>query len=257
MPKIHAFEKFFEQSGLSYSIIVCDDLIKSKYGSDQLDSVLRISGTDFCFDDHDDLMFSRQNGIQNADDIKELEKFKLASNITIDKKIGLSRPIVSSECKYLEDDELPALVLYTNRWYPFKDMSRWRAIRHQCAGLACDQFELVGMILSPNDRTRVAIRSIQDRWLDSNCGAFHSSLDDMGEYRDHLVETLGVDCNYSFDDFREAVYPIDINMESIQRLVTDDLPNDLDDLIEWENDFTKVFGLLNRWNLCILGQNSD
>ncbi|MEK6861284.1 MAG: hypothetical protein AABY07_04900, partial [Nanoarchaeota archaeon] len=95
-------------------------------------------------------------------------------------------------------------------------------------------------------------------WLDSDCGLFSVvSLEEILEYRGQLNKLLDVDCDLSYKDFEEGIYPIDCSVENIRKLVLEEVPNHLDELIKWEHEFEKVGGCVNRWNLYILGHNCD
>lgn len=82
-------------------------------------------------------------------------------------------------------------------------------------------------------------------------------MDDLVAYRAALRELLGVDCNVSYGDLREAVYPVDVTPKHLRHLTGDGLPADLDELLVFGNPGAQVMGMLNRWRLWIVTQNSD
>jgi hypothetical protein len=83
------------------------------------------------------------------------------------------------------------------------------------------------------------------------------NLDEIIQYRSILKEKLGVDCRVSYDSFEEAIYPIDCSVDNLKKLCVDDLPDDLDDLLFFENDLRRFAGIVDRWHLYILGENCD
>ena len=159
-------------------------------------------------------------------------------------------------CEYFGDSELPKLVLAVKDEFIFK-RRKWLRIAHQTAGVRCNQHPMIGTILEPREEVKDKIRNISDYWLDSNCGAWGVSLNELVTYRKQLQELLGVDCNISYEDFEEAIYPIDCTQENLKKLAKDKLPKDLDKLIKWENNSDQVFGIFHRWKLYILGENCD
>lgn len=77
-------------------------------------------------------------------------------------------------------------------------------------------------------------------------------------YRRFLRNTLGCDCNESFNAFEESVYPVDYNEESLKKLSPDNLSKSFDDELIFDNQIIKLFGFSSRhWKLFILGENSD
>src|SRR3989344_9338005 len=111
--------------------------------------------------------------------------------------------------QYLPEESLPALVLATKHKYNFKEGREWISIEHQTAGNVCNHHYMTGSILKPREDTLKAMREISDYWYDTNCGVFGTRLNEIIRYRTHLRELLGVDCNLSYRDFEEAIYPID------------------------------------------------
>ncbi len=161
--------------------------------------------------------------------------------------------------EYLNEEELPVLLLgivekeYNFRKYNFNKKRKWRKIAHQTAGVSCHQHYIVGTILTPRKNIKRKLLAICDMWLDTNCSK-HPSLDEILTYRAQLKNLLGVDCNYTYMDFEEAIYPIDCSRETIRKLAIDNLPVNLDNLINWnKNELSKYA----HWRLYILGENSD
>lgn len=104
------------------------------------------------------------------------------------------------------------------------------------------------------------IQMLSDAWLESDAGCFGVPLDEVLKYREQLKALfgLGVDCNQSYQDFEEGIYPIDCSPEALKALCEDDLPEELDDLIEFgDNKFARFCGFVGRWSLFVLGENCD
>ena len=72
-----------------------------------------------------------------------------------------------------------------------------------------------------------------------------------------LNDKLGVDCNWSYEDLAEAIYPIDCTVDNLRKICVDEIPDNLESLIEFDNDMSSVFGIVNRWKLYIIGENCD
>jgi hypothetical protein len=141
----------------------------------------------------------------------------------------------------------------------FKDRT-WLKIAHQTAGLSCNQKFIIGTILTP--KSPEILRSINllcDKWLDSNMGCWGLSLKEANEYENDLWRLFGanVGCNSSWKDLEEAWYPIDCTKNALNTLTSDTLPDNLDDLILWENGWERAMGCVNRWSIRVLGLNGD
>ena len=141
--------------------------------------------------------------------------------------------------------------------FAFNPGREWVKIQHQCGGMMCHQEYFIGTYLAPKDGgTTDRLRSLADKWLDSNVGAFEVSLNDLLEYRDDLKLLFGADCNNSYSLFREGLYPIDV--EFLPALTNDlEEVKDYDNLIKWESGFDRAVGSIGRWNLVVLGENCD
>jgi len=141
--------------------------------------------------------------------------------------------------------------------YNFTDERGWLDIVHDTAGNAINKHYMTGTILKPKTETGEGIKQINNSWLDTNCGVWGVTLEEILEYKKQLNELLEVDCNISYIDFEEGIYPIDCSVENIRKLAFDEVPDKLDELIKWKSDLEKFAGVVDRWNLYILGQNSD
>lgn len=167
------------------------------------------------------------------------------------------------EFKYIQKDFEPLLVLGIKmdpnniEHYKFKPGKNFINIAHQTGGLSCHQHYMVGIVLKPKWHILVNMQSLVNKWLDTNVGVFGAQLNDVVEYREDLKRFFQMDCNESYTDFQEAIYPIDCTHDNLRQLTDDTLPDHLDDLIQFEDAFQSFVGSVNRWNLYILGPNCD
>ena len=46
-------------------------------------------------------------------------------------------------------------------------------------------------------------------------------------------------------------------LDNLRNLCVDEIPDDLESLIIFDNDMGRVFGIANRWKLYIIGENCD
>lgn len=174
--------------------------------------------------------------------------------------------------KFLDLDlgfKLPQLVLGIkyeegSLIYKFKPEYNFLDIQHQTSGNGCHQHYIQGKLLSVYPRYQERLKKIEEKWLESNTGVFGVSLDEVLEYRRQIKSLFGsgVDCNFSYLDFEEGIYPLDVREATLKKLTKDKLPKDLDDLIDWvamgkDNLMHRSLGSIGRWGLWILGENSD
>lgn len=166
--------------------------------------------------------------------------------------------------KFLDSDygvSLPVLVLAIDqrsdspKHYNFKPSRQWLKVRHQTAGIACHQRCMDATILNPREPGK--IKTLNDVYLDSCINMWGLVLDVVLEYRQRINQLFGVDCNGTFMDLEEGIYPVDVTQENLKILCKDRLPKDLDSLISWESALAKAFGCVGRWKIYILGENCD
>jgi hypothetical protein len=133
------------------------------------------------------------------------------------------------------------------------------SISHQTAGVACHTVEIDGIVLRPRPRAFAAMQLIEDHWRGSSMGASRTRLDDIVYYRMQVKNLLNAraDCDVSYDMLEEGVYPIDPMVPVIRELCEDDLPDDLDDLLEFDSPVSRILGSMDRWRCLILSANSD
>lgn len=167
---------------------------------------------------------------------------------------------------FYEDAKFPMLVIGLNPYYikenvcSFKDPSKWKLIETQHGGVACHHRIMYIYELSVRPEVKPKIQALNDRFYD--CG-YRQSLQQINSYNDYLIQNLGVSCDYSYSSFEEALYPIDPSHENIVKLSNEVLPLDdfskidLDKLLIFKTKFSQLIGILNRYDLFILGENSD
>ena len=173
----------------------------------------------------------------------------------------------TSEFKFVKEDELPMLFvgMKIEADYELKDkcylkhpVLRWRKLFHQTAGIGCHHHYLWGARLKPrNASVGRKMRTLSDKWLDSNVGAFGASLDDIDEYRNDIGMMFGADCNNEYRDFEEGIYPLECTDRILGRMTSDELPDRLDSLLRFKTRMAVMFGIIGRWRLYILGENCD
>jgi hypothetical protein len=150
---------------------------------------------------------------------------------------------------------LAAPVTLPARKVRFTGARQWWAVQHQSAGVACHQRSWIVSPLTVRPEYAAGVAAIAG--ADHCCaGMFGSpSLDMLGVYRDLVRAHLPADCNHSWPDYEEGVYPLDV--DRIAELVVDEIPERLDDLCVWPSAFEKMVGMVGRWKLLILGDNCD
>jgi hypothetical protein len=176
-----------------------------------------------------------------------VEKFKYADQLNI----PLPSLILGIEVKPWEFEK-PDM----QRVYNFKPGRTWVNLAHQTAGIGCHQHYIHATVLTPvSEKVRYGMTALQEKWLDSNVGAFGVGLKSLNDYSADLRHLFGADCNQSHRCFEEGIYPIDV--EYVKDMVADDLPKDLDDLIEWKDGWSRALGCINRFGFWVIGENCD
>lgn len=157
---------------------------------------------------------------------------------------------------------LPQLVLgievtgRMDRTYKFKPGRAWIKLAHQTAGYACHQRYMLATILKPKSvEVLQNMQRLARMWDGSQAGCFGNSLDSVIKYRNDLKALFGADCNTCFQDLEEGFYAIDL--DDMPKLIDDDLPDELDDLVDWESGWGRAIGCVGRWSLCLISENSD
>lgn len=218
--------------------------------------LISIAGADIVFDCFGE--FSHHNS--NMTSIEGIPSPKINAIIgnSVDKFFEFTGAKTDNELgtEFLDDNELPMLVLATENEFKFIDHGKWRPISHQHSGMACSHTNMMIMKLDPTEAGLKLMYEVDRRF--STGFEIIPALDTLIEYRSAL-QKHGVDCNYSHDKFSEALYPIDATTENIAKLAKDKLPKDLNELVDWDaaDEFSKIVGIFGRWKLYILGVNSD
>lgn len=188
---------------------------------------------------------------------KSVNKLNISDFIYLDKIQNTSFPqlAIAIEIKpEFFDDEYCG---YTKN-FNFKADRKWYKIAHQSAGIACNQRYFITSFLNPKSlQVYKNMENLHKFYYGSSAGAFNISLDSILEYRKMLKDLFSVDCNYCWQNFEESVYPIDCTLDNIKKFTDEELPQDLDELIEWESGFQRAAGVINRWSFLILTENSD
>ena len=169
------------------------------------------------------------------------------------KEVALSRFKKTDDREYdrLDMSELPCLVLSFMGPRKVNNIRQWQHLYHQTSGHACNQFHVFGTILHPNGILLRKMIEISSRWFNSQAGMLSTSIDDVLEYRNMLLD-LDLDCTTSYIDFSEGVYPIDVTPKLFE-LIEDDITIELDNLFEPEENVLAF----TSWKCHIFGTNSD
>lgn len=182
-----------------------------------------------------------------------------------------NRPVFDGDhFEYLGYDELPALVLACKAepahedgrtrysGYNFKAPSKFRPIVHQTAGHCCHQHHLWARVLRPTPLARAAMKGLNDFWLGTDAGCLGVALSQLVDYSNMLGRLVpGARCESCYQDFEEAIYPIDMDRGILAKLTRDRVPADLDSMIKFDGPFDAFVGSLYRWKIYILGENCD
>ena len=155
--------------------------------------------------------------------------------------------------------QIPSLFLVMKGQRKTVPGREWFHIRQQCAGIACLQHEFYGTPVTPRGKIALGLARISEHFYDTSMGTFGITMDDALEYR-AMLNQLGLDCNHEFSKLAEGYYPIDLPSNLGEILEDEELPDDLDQLIDWEAEGGGVYqlmGIIGRWSLVWLSQNSD
>ena len=156
------------------------------------------------------------------------------------------------------DVRLPQLFLVMNRPRQTVPGRKWYAVRHQCAGVACQQQEFYGTPVAPSGKVAMALTQMSQQFYGSEIGALGTNLDDILEYR-AMLQAVDLDCKYTYPKMVEGFYPIDLP-EHLDNYLEEQLPAELDDLIDWDAEgggLGRMVGFIGRWSLVWVSPNSD
>ena len=142
--------------------------------------------------------------------------------------------------------------------YPVKPERTWLKLDHQTAEVGCHHVYLYVTELEPKPHVLPILKELAEHYHGA-LGWEPPSLDEANAYRAVLQAKLEVDCNRSYVELEEALYPIDPSKEHLARL-SSDLPDEPGDLSDWDNApsaplFRLRVGLHLRFYL--IAENSD
>jgi hypothetical protein len=196
---------------------------------------------------------------------------KRAGKLKTDSR-ALPKPLRFQDFEPLAQSELPALVLGINvpiehlrdpedaavyaglYELNFKPGRVWRKIVHDTCGAAFKPVYWIGMVLKPTTYAAQRLRVIADTKRGTNLGWQSAPrLSELINYREWLSAVLKVGCDRSYGQYCEGLYPID--PEYVSWLTQDELPKDLDELVEWESGLQRARGAESRWSLAVFGPN--
>ena len=169
------------------------------------------------------------------------------------------------EFSYLEEKDLPCLFLGMKISHDFQLLKKktpynklFSFIAHQTGGISCNQHYFDGFFLKPKSKIRDKMIKLDEDYLGSGLGTFgQNTLDEILDYRNLLQVEFNVDCSIAYKDLEEGIYPIDCYIENIEKLTNDYLLQSFDDYLIFKTQFASICGSIGRWNLYILGRNSD
>lgn len=127
----------------------------------------------------------------------------------------------------------------------FKPGRAWRRIAHNCG---TQTRWLHTTTLTP--RLPASALAVVNDWAAKAPGSGAINLLHVLDYREALWAHLRAECNESFTDLGRHYLPIDVSF--VRQVAADDLPKDLDDLIEWDSGLQRAARAHNRWSLAIL-----
>lgn len=218
----------------------------------------------------------------SGDRLKEWENPLLALEKTTD--------IDSSGYIYFLDNALPVLILGIRldkeqrnlspekfkEEFPLNPELEFNLISQQGGGHACRQDYFYGMVIKPKADIQKGMETLSRLLLGSHIGLGRygcPSLNDIIAYEGLLKRLIhpSLNCNTSYPIVKEAVYPIDFNLESVSILTEQNIPDD-DNKDYWlaprqkgedeseKKNFVKDFfygSCLDKLNFYILGHNCD
>lgn len=168
-------------------------------------------------------------------------------------------PLLILGCSVALDSSCPEVYEAPLRW-KMKPGRTWERIAHQYAGVSCSHSYYWATVLTPRPEVAKALAEIDAHWRGTDTGVWGVTLAEIAEYNEQLRRLIpGATCERVYRDFAEALYPIDCQGGAdVCRLATDDVPDDLNDLVEWEAEGIQRFlGSVGRWGIWALGANSD
>lgn len=128
-----------------------------------------------------------------------------------------------NQCRWLEPRDYGGLMLATDRVYPFNTILKWEGVMHGYDPVTEKEKLMWGAGLTMKPGISAIVEELVEKWNQESCqisrfGA-SSTLDALLQYRQDLVNYLGVDCNYSFRNLISGLYPVDCNSATLAKLM--------------------------------------
>jgi hypothetical protein len=152
----------------------------------------------------------------------------------------------------------PGEALFGAQRWEFLPGREWFWVSHQAAGVGCHQPEFICTILRWRPTALDAFRQLAAEYEGSNLGIYETpKLTDLVGYSQRLSAIDGaLQCETTFRELEEAVYPIDFSQEALA-VLSEDVIADFNALVRWASVTDKLVGSIGRWRLCVLAENSD
>lgn len=142
----------------------------------------------------------------------------------------------------------------------------WWRYAPQTGGLCCNHpgpYYVAPLV--PSEIAKSGMAELEATWLNSNVGCPSTSFDDIVGYRQHIRNLFGADCQWSYPDLQEAVYPLDWDEDLIRRLSGLELPPFNELIVEWRAKHSERWMTFSYdpqpaftlYKLIIFGNNSD
>lgn len=138
---------------------------------------------------------------------------------------------------------------------PFYPDRTWVALSHETSGAARRPRYLLATVLTPTPAAALGMARLSEARTGSAIGVGGVSLVDVIAYRDDVRRLLGAEVERCYGALTEGYYPLDA--EYAAKLTTDELPAQLDDLVDWKDGVERACGCIGRWRLVILGRNES
>lgn len=102
--------------------------------------------------------------------------------------------------------------------------NRWKKVKLTTGGNSKNHKILECVSLKINKAFKFRIAELVKAYKGCNLSTNNILLNDIIEYRSNLQEILNLDCNESFNDIEEGVYPIDCSAETLHLLCDEYFP---------------------------------
>lgn len=136
-----------------------------------------------------------------------------------------------------------------------KPSREWLRLIHQAGGSQRQPHLFWVTQLRPRAQTQTGLKKLAQYYAAHPLGGGPMRLEQLLHYQTQLQEYLGVECNRSYADLVEGIYPIDLTPEHLLHLAEDELPTNLDELLERGETYRSAN--LERWGLWGLTSSSE